>query len=68
MRAPEAVAGRLVAWPSLWECLAAQSRQARPEEAQQPNRGPAKAGVRSLQAFGHHTGWGCSCTCWRPHP
>eukprot|EP00964_Phaeocystis_antarctica_P156935 scaffold126894_cov51-Phaeocystis_antarctica.AAC.2 len=29
-RAPEAVAGRPVAWPLPWECRAAQSRQARP--------------------------------------
>jgi hypothetical protein len=37
-RAPEAVAGRPVGRPAPpWECRAAQSRQARPEEAQGPS-------------------------------
>eukprot|EP00964_Phaeocystis_antarctica_P062238 scaffold37273_cov56-Phaeocystis_antarctica.AAC.5 len=32
-------------WASSWECRAAQSRQARPEEAQEPSSGTAKTAV-----------------------
>ena len=38
-RAAEAVAGRPVGWPLPWECRAAQGRQVRPEEAQEPSWG-----------------------------
>ena len=41
---PEAVAGRPVAGSSLWEYLAAQSRQARPEEAQGGELGHCQGG------------------------
>ena len=34
-----------VAWASPWECRAAQSRQARPEEAWDPSWGAAKEGA-----------------------
>ena len=44
-RAPEAVAGRPVVRLSHWECCAAQSRQARAEEAQGPSWGSAKGGL-----------------------
>ena len=47
-RATEAVAGIPVAWPLPWECRAAQSRQARPEEAQEPSWRAAKAGTLTV--------------------
>ena len=48
-RAPEAVAGRSVGQrDSLSECRAAQSRQARPEEAQEPSWGTAKGGTLTM--------------------
>ena len=41
--------GALLRGLSLWECRAAQSRQARPEEAQEPSSGPAEG---ALALFG----------------
>ena len=39
------MAGRALVSLSAWECEAAQRRQARPVEAQEPNSGIAKGGV-----------------------
>ena len=44
-RTAEAVAGRPVGRPLPWERRAARSRQARPEEAQEPSWGPAMEDV-----------------------
>ena len=62
------MAGRPAGWTSLWECRAAQSRQAHPEEVQEPSWGAAKVGSltvvlsslsfcnRFLLALPSHTG------------
>ena len=47
-RAPAAVAGRLVAGASLWECPAALSRQARPGRAQRASWSTAKTGTLTV--------------------
>ena len=41
-----------VAGASPWECRAAQSRQARPKEAQQPSSGTAKGRMTVLGCLG----------------
>ena len=51
--------GRAPGGPAFsWECRAAQSHQARPEEAQEPSWGTAKAGALTMLSYRHWSTYG----------